>query len=181
MKSFKNRLLFNIFYFLLWVGYFVFARLFFLLFYFDKTQELGLVTILKTFMYGARLDFSFASYLSCIPFLLIIFSVFVNPKKIGVFIKWYNSSNVLYKKMIKRMVRGSNLILVEGVPYLEFMSSDFNKKSYYFPNFVPSKEIPLKVEKKLQSKEIKILFVANNNSPNVCKAGFFPFCISYTT
>ena len=113
MKSFKNRLLFNIFYFLLWVGYFVFARLFFLLFYFDKTQELGLVTILKTFMYGARLDFSFASYLSCIPFLLIIFSVFVNPKKIGVFIKWYSYILIVFITLL--MIIDASLYQAWGV------------------------------------------------------------------
>ncbi|WP_243456772.1 hypothetical protein [Polaribacter batillariae] len=90
MKSIKNRLLFNFTYFFLWVGYFVFARLFFLLFNFDKTKELDFVTILKTFVYGLRLDGSFASYLSIIPFLLIIFTVFFPTKIIEKIIKWYS-------------------------------------------------------------------------------------------
>lgn len=90
MKNFKNRLLFNLSYFFLWIGYFVFARLFFLLFYFEKTKELDIITSLKTFFYGFQLDASFASYLSFIPFLLILFSIFINPKKIGNIIKGYS-------------------------------------------------------------------------------------------
>ena len=90
MKNFKNRLLFNISYFFLWIGYFVFARLFFLLFYFEKTKEIGFSTSLKTFFYGFQLDASFASYLCFIPFLLIILTIFINPKKISNIIKWYS-------------------------------------------------------------------------------------------
>ena len=90
MKNFKNRLLFNISYFFLWIGYFIFARLFFLLFYFKQTQELSFFTALKTFVYGFQLDASFAGYLCLMPFLLIISSVFINPKKIGSIVKVYS-------------------------------------------------------------------------------------------
>ena len=90
MSKFKNRILFNVYYFLLWIGYFVFARLFFVLFHFDKTKELGFLTTIKTFIYGLQLDIAFTAYLSIIPFLLILLSVFVNPKKIGTIIKWYS-------------------------------------------------------------------------------------------
>jgi len=90
MKNFKNILLFNISYFFLWVGYFIYARLFFLLFYFEKTKELGFSTILKTFLYGIRLDISFSVYLCIIPFLLIVCSLFISSKKIGNYIQWYS-------------------------------------------------------------------------------------------
>lgn len=90
MRNFKNRLLFNIYYFVLWIGYFVFARLFFLLFHIDKTKELSFITTVKTFLYGLQLDLAFAAYLSIIPFLLMISSVFITPKKIGTIIKWYS-------------------------------------------------------------------------------------------
>ena len=90
MRNFKNRLLFNVYYFLLWIGYFVFARLFFVLFHFDKTKELGFLTTIKTFLYGLQLDIAFTAYLSFIPFLLMILSVFINSKKIGTIIKWYS-------------------------------------------------------------------------------------------
>ena len=100
MKTFKNRVLLNIYYFLLWIVYFAFARFFFLLFYFDKTKELGTLTILKTFLYGLRLDSSFAAYLCFIPFLAIIFSVFINSKKIGTFIKWYSAVLIIFLSLL---------------------------------------------------------------------------------
>jgi phosphoglycerol transferase MdoB-like AlkP superfamily enzyme len=90
LKNLKNRLVFSLSYFCLWIGYFIFARLFFLLFYFEKTQNLSINTTLKTFLYGARLDASFSGYLCILPFLLILFSLFRNPKKIGNLIKWYS-------------------------------------------------------------------------------------------
>jgi len=90
MKNFKNSLLFNISYFFLWIGYFIYARLFFLLFYFDKTKELEFSTILKTFLYGIQLDASFSAYLCVIPFLLIASSLFISSKKIGNCIQWYS-------------------------------------------------------------------------------------------
>ena len=90
MKNFKNTLLLNISYFFLWIGYFIYARLFFLLFYFEKTKELEFSTVLKTFLYGIRLDTSFSAYLCIIPFLLIACSLFISSKKIGNYIKWYS-------------------------------------------------------------------------------------------
>ncbi|WP_298948763.1 LTA synthase family protein [uncultured Polaribacter sp.] len=89
MRHFKNRLVFNLSYFLFWMGYFAFARLFFLSFYFEKTKELGLTNTLKTFLYGLQLDASFAAYLSVIPFLATIVTVFSNAKKIYKTILWY--------------------------------------------------------------------------------------------
>jgi phosphoglycerol transferase MdoB-like AlkP superfamily enzyme len=90
MKNFKNTLLFNISYFFLWIGYFIYARLFFLIFYFEKTKELAFSTILKTFLYGIRLDTSFSAYLCVIPFLLIACALFISSKKIGNYIQWYS-------------------------------------------------------------------------------------------
>ena len=90
MKNFKNSLLFNVSYFFLWISYFIFARFFFLLFYFEKTKELEFNTILKTFLYGIQLDTSFSAYLCIIPFLLIIFSTFINTAIIVKIIKWYS-------------------------------------------------------------------------------------------
>ena len=100
MKKFKNRLLFNIYYFLLWIGYFVFARSFFLFFNFEQTKELGFLTILKTFVYGLKLDTSFSAYLCFIPFLLMILSIFVDSKKIGIIIKWYSSILIFFFSLL---------------------------------------------------------------------------------
>tara|TARA_R110002126_G_scaffold142546_3_gene288413 strand:- start:3604 stop:5460 length:1857 start_codon:yes stop_codon:yes gene_type:complete len=100
LQHFKNRFVFNIQYFLFWIGYFVFARLFFLIYYFDKTQELNFFTILKTFIYGLRLDAAFAGYLAAIPFLLGIFSVFIHPKNILKIIKWYTIVVIIFISLL---------------------------------------------------------------------------------
>jgi phosphoglycerol transferase MdoB-like AlkP superfamily enzyme len=97
---FKNRLLFSLQYFLFWIIYFVFARLFFLLYYFDKTQELGFLTISKTFGYGIRLDAAFAGYLSVIPFLLILLSIFIIPKTLLKIIKWYTAIILMFISLL---------------------------------------------------------------------------------
>ncbi len=95
MKTLKHRFLFNFFYFLFWIVYFVFARAFFLIYYFEKTQELDTSTIINTFLYGLRLDAAFSGYLSAIPFLVMIFSVFIHSKYIIKIIKWYTFSLVI--------------------------------------------------------------------------------------
>lgn len=83
MTNFKNRFLFSITYYFLWVVYFLLARFLFLLYYFDKTSELSFFTTLKTFVYGIQLDFSFAAYLAAIPFLVILLSIWIPKKVIG--------------------------------------------------------------------------------------------------
>jgi phosphoglycerol transferase MdoB-like AlkP superfamily enzyme len=100
MKNFKNRLLYNIYYFLFWIVYFVFARIFFLAYYFDKSQELGFSTIIKTFFYGLQLDASFAAYISFIPFLLMIFSIMIKPKIIVKTIRWYTIIVILFINLL---------------------------------------------------------------------------------
>lgn len=100
MKTIKNRFLFNLSYYLFWIVYFVFARLFFLLYYFEKTQNLEKLTVFKTFLYGLKLDISFAGYLSTIPFLLIIFSVFIKPKYIIEIIKWFTISLIVFISLL---------------------------------------------------------------------------------
>jgi phosphoglycerol transferase MdoB-like AlkP superfamily enzyme len=100
MKNFKNRLLYNIYYFLFWIVYFIFARIFFLAYYFDKSQELGFSTIIKTFFYGLQLDASFAAYISFIPFLLMIFSIIIKPKIIVKIIRWYSIIVILFINLL---------------------------------------------------------------------------------
>jgi phosphoglycerol transferase MdoB-like AlkP superfamily enzyme len=96
MKNLQNRLLSNLYYFLFWIVYFIFARLFFLVYYFEKSQDLGLTTTIKTFFYGLQLDASFAAYISFVPFLLICSSIIVEAKIIFKIIKWYTILVLLF-------------------------------------------------------------------------------------
>ncbi len=89
MNLLKNRFFCNLIYFFTWVIYFLFARFLFLCYYLEKASSLSFLTKLKTFYHGLKLDFSFAAYLSTIPFLLILFSIFVPRKIINAIIKPY--------------------------------------------------------------------------------------------
>ncbi|WP_431164513.1 LTA synthase family protein [Tenacibaculum halocynthiae] len=89
MKSLKNRLSLSFNYFVLWLLYFSFSRFLFLAFYYDKTFDLDFITILKTFLHGLKLDASFSGYLSLIPFLIFLFSIWIPKKIVALLIKSY--------------------------------------------------------------------------------------------
>lgn len=89
MKTVINRALISLRYFIFWVIYFFVARVIFLTYYFNKTQALEGVTIVKTFLYGFQLDASFTAYLCVLPFTLLLFSIFTNHKSIIHAIKYY--------------------------------------------------------------------------------------------
>lgn len=89
MNLLKTRLLANLIYFFSWVVYFFIGRFIFLVFYYEKTSELDFLSILKTFVYGVRLDMSFSSYLCAIAFFIILLSVFISKKLVTVLLKSY--------------------------------------------------------------------------------------------
>lgn len=67
--------------------YFIIARTCFILFYFEKTSEAGIIDALKASFYGLRLDASFSAYVSLVPFLLILLSTFLSNKLASTLIK----------------------------------------------------------------------------------------------
>jgi phosphoglycerol transferase MdoB-like AlkP superfamily enzyme len=79
MKSFFQRIVFNLSYLIAWLAYFFMARLIFLAYYYNQTSELDLGTIFLIPLYGLKLDLSFSSYISALPFLFIAFSIWI-PK-----------------------------------------------------------------------------------------------------
>jgi phosphoglycerol transferase MdoB-like AlkP superfamily enzyme len=58
------------FYFLYWILFFVVAKIAFLAYHFDLTKTLDGVETLKVFLYGLRMDASFAAYICIFPFIL---------------------------------------------------------------------------------------------------------------
>ncbi|GGK68970.1 LTA synthase family protein [Rufibacter glacialis] len=76
-----KRILFRtISYFLFWVLFFEIGRIVFLLYHASKTASLTALEIGKVLGYGLRMDFSFAAYLSVIPFLLFLNEVAFRKK-----------------------------------------------------------------------------------------------------
>ncbi|CAK8717244.1 hypothetical protein GKODMF_08835 [Candidatus Electrothrix gigas] len=84
---------------------------------------------------------------------------FLYEVKAGSFITWYNSRIFLARLIVRFIISSSDVVLVEGKAYLSFIAEEFNKKSYYFPNFVPTPEVPTSVPVRLTGSVIKILFV----------------------
>lgn len=70
----KERLKFVLSYYLFWLIYFFFIKVLFLIYNLDHTVNLDWQTISKILFFGFKLDLSFASYVSLIPFLVIALS-----------------------------------------------------------------------------------------------------------
>ncbi|WP_299760628.1 LTA synthase family protein [uncultured Pontibacter sp.] len=85
----KNRIIFQPFYFLFWVLYFIVARAIFLIYHLDRTAELSSSDVLYTFVYGLRLDASFAAYISILPFLLLLLASLWRKIKVAAAIRYY--------------------------------------------------------------------------------------------
>ncbi|MER2998356.1 LTA synthase family protein [Pontibacter populi] len=85
----KKPLFFQPLYFLFWVLFFVVSRAAFLLYHADNSSELTINELAGTFWYGSKLDFSFASYLSAIPFLVAFVGVLWKRFPAAGIIRWY--------------------------------------------------------------------------------------------
>src|SRR6056300_1011621 len=96
MKIILNKLSVLLKCFLFWIVFFVFARLFFLLFYLDKSIEIGLKNVFLSFVYGIQLDLSFAAYLCLFPFLLISFSFFFEKNIIKKILNFYSITVIIF-------------------------------------------------------------------------------------
>ncbi len=107
-----------------------------------------------------------AQYRMAIPreFMVVLMSkTFGKPVlyeiKAGAFMNWYKSTNTIFRKMMDFVLSNSKVVLSEGIPYLSFLKEEFNIEAHYFPNYVPSNEVPEKVPAKLSEESIKLLFV----------------------
>ena len=96
MKIILNKLSVLLKYFLFWIVFFVFGRLIFLLFYFDKSIEIGLKNVFLSFVYGIQLDLSFTAYLCLFPFLLISFSFFIEKNIIKKILNFYSITVIIF-------------------------------------------------------------------------------------
>jgi phosphoglycerol transferase MdoB-like AlkP superfamily enzyme len=96
MKIILNKLSVLLKYFLFWIVFFVFGRLIFLLFYFDKSIEIGLKNVFLSFVYGIQLDLSFTAYLCLFPFLLISFIFFISKIVIKKILNFYSITVIIF-------------------------------------------------------------------------------------
>jgi len=77
MKNLSKLFFFLIKYLAFWVAFFLFIRIFFLLYNYNFSAGLSFVEILQTFWYGFSMDLATATYLSFFPVFVLLFSPFV--------------------------------------------------------------------------------------------------------
>jgi phosphoglycerol transferase MdoB-like AlkP superfamily enzyme len=87
--SVKKPFYFQPLYFLFWVLFFIVSRAAFLLYHLDNTSQLSLNELAGTFWYGSRLDFSFASYLSAVPFIVAFIGAVWKRLPAAAIIRWF--------------------------------------------------------------------------------------------
>ena len=79
--------------------------------------------------------------------------------KAGIFIEWLNSSRSWERTMALFILRRAKVVLCEGEVYVDYLNSNFDLDSHYFPNFVLDEEVPLEVAPKLANEAVRVLFV----------------------
>ena len=77
-------------YALFWLGFFEFARIYFLIVQHKEASEYHFITILQTFTHGFRLDLSATCYILLLPLLLSVAWTFVSGGWFKRFLKIYS-------------------------------------------------------------------------------------------
>ncbi len=85
MKKYQGYIL----YFLYWILFFAIAKAGFLIYHFHLTETLNGIEIFKIFLYGLRMDASFAAYICIFPFLLFFIKSVALKFKISKIIRIY--------------------------------------------------------------------------------------------
>jgi glycosyltransferase involved in cell wall biosynthesis len=81
----------------------------------------------------------------------------------GVFISWYEKSNIVIKKMVDSIINNAKVIGGQGKVYVDYILKNYNKPAVYLPNYVPHKIIPRNIPTKCNGEILKLLFVGYCN------------------
>ncbi len=90
-----KKIIANISYLFFWIVFFIITKGMFLIYHYKLTAPLTATEIMKVFFYGLRMDLSFASYLSILPFLLVFISSIFKKLKVRLIVKWYTNILIL--------------------------------------------------------------------------------------
>jgi phosphoglycerol transferase MdoB-like AlkP superfamily enzyme len=85
----KKRITIFFYYLLFWYVLFVLGRALFLIFYFEKSNQLPVNDLLKTFFFGFRLDIAISAYIAILPSLFLTISSFFNNKAVKHFYHFF--------------------------------------------------------------------------------------------
>lgn len=84
-----NKFLFILRYWFAWIVIFLLARLFFFIANLKETRFAGIREVLKSFLYGLRMDASMAAYITIPVVVIILFALLIRPLQKPVIIKFY--------------------------------------------------------------------------------------------
>lgn len=87
-------------YFLFWLFYFVVTRIFFLVYHHPLTSGLTGGEIFNSFIYGARMDASFTSYICIFPFFLLFVQSLFSKLKIKILTRIYTLTVIIILSFI---------------------------------------------------------------------------------
>lgn len=79
--------------------------------------------------------------------------------KAGAFNSSYENGSTLYRVMLKMVINTSSLLFAEGEKTVQLIKTEFSRKAVFFPNFVPSNEIPNKRAALFSESFFRLLFV----------------------
>lgn len=83
----------------------------------------------------------------------------------GTFLTWFESCGPIRRAMMTRILRSARVILCEGRPYVNHLAARLGIESHHFPNFMPSSEIPDRVDPKPADDALRVLFVGYCHAP----------------
>lgn len=96
----RKPLFFQPLYFVFWVLYFMVSRSVFMVYHLGKTQAITGSDVLQAFLYGSRLDFSFAAYLCVLPFLAAFVAALWKGFNAAVSIRGYTYMMILILSLL---------------------------------------------------------------------------------
>ncbi len=96
----KKRISVFLLYLVYWYLLFVIVRVAFLITYFDKSVQLPVSELFKTFIYGFKLDIAIASYIALLPSLFLTFTSFSTQKFIKYFYNIYTAIAIFLSAVI---------------------------------------------------------------------------------
>lgn len=79
--------------------------------------------------------------------------------KAGAFVSGWEQGGRVYRAAVRYVINASQLLFVEGKKTQDLLAQEFGRAPLYFPNFVPSKEVPADVPERCAADVIKLLFV----------------------
>lgn len=96
----RKRLIALSFYIVYWMVFFIFARLFFIIFQFHNSFHYSFGELLATLVHGSKLDVPTTGYYLLVPLLFAIPGIYFNGNWYRFFLRWYTYLMLVFSAII---------------------------------------------------------------------------------